>query len=188
MWDSLKEDIMIFRLVRGSSIGVYFYYPEIRILILFRLSQWFYRIRLLRPMAYFLTNLNDFFHGVWIGPRVEIGKGLSLAHPRGLVVNPTAKVGEYCSILQRVTIGGPNVVIGDNVEILAGAQIVSNKRGKGSITIGDGAVIGAGALVLNDVEKNAIVGGIPAKVLGYRESGDNWANYLKQNRGHSNAA
>lgn len=188
MWNSLKEDIKIFKLVRDSSLGSYFYYPEIRIIIIFRLSQWFYMIRLLRPVAYFLTNLNDFLHGVWIGPRVKMGKGLSLAHPRGLVVNPTAKVGDYCSILQRVTIGGPNIVIGNNVEILAGAQIISNKRGKGSITIGDGAVIGAGALVIDDVERNAIVGGIPAKVIGYREVDDNWVNYLKQDRGHRDAA
>lgn len=188
MWNLLQEDIVIFRLLRGSSIGAFLYYPEIRIILLFRLSQLFYRFRLLKPLAYLLTNLNDFIHGIWVGPRVKIGKGLCLAHPRGLVVNPTTIIGNYCSILQRVTIGGPNIVIGDNVEILAGAQIISNKRGKGKITIGDGAVIGAGALVLDDVECNAIVGGVPAKVLGYRDTDDNWVTYLKRNKGQHNAS
>jgi len=173
------EDLSVFNLVKGSGIGKYFYYPEIRMIILFRLSQLFYQYKILKPLAYLLTNLNDLLHGIWIGPRVKIGKGLSLAHSRGLVINPTTKIGDYCSILQRVTIGGPNVFIGNNVEILAGAQIISNKRGKGSLTIGDEAVIAAGALVIKDVPSNAIVAGVPATVIGYRDKGDNWMNYIK---------
>ena len=125
-----------------------------------------------------LTNLNDLLHGVWIGPKVKIGKGVIFAHPRGLIINPTAKIGDYCAILQRVTIGGPNVIIGNFVEINAGAQIISNKRGEGKLIIGDNAVIAAGAVVVKDVEKNAVVAGVPAKVIGYREENDNWYTYL----------
>ena len=178
LFAELRDDIRVFKLVKGFGIGKYFYYPEIRIIILFRFSQWCYQFKLLRPLAYLFTNFNDLLHGVWIGPRVSIGKGLSLAHPRGLVVNPTAKIGEYCSILQRVTIGGPNVTIGNYVEILAGAQIISNKRGKRKLHIGNEAVIAAGAVVIDDVPDNAIVAGVPAKVIGYRDKGDNWINYL----------
>lgn len=185
----LREDIVMFQKVRGKGIGKYFYFPDIRIVILFRLSKWCYKYSLLKPMAYLLTNLNDFFHGVWIGPRAKVGKGLSLNHARGLIVNPTTEIGNYCSILQRVTIGGPKVKIGNYVEILAGAQIISNKRGKGSLEIGNEAVIAAGAIVVADVPENAIVAGVPAKIIGYREKGDNWVSYLeKQKKKESDAS
>lgn len=56
-----------------------------------------------------------------------------------------------------------NIKIGDDVWIGFGAQIMPG------ITIGSGAVIGAGAVVTKDVEPYAIVGGVPAKVIKYRE-------------------
>ncbi|MCL1049563.1 hypothetical protein L2755_08025 [Shewanella abyssi] len=180
MFTNIREDIRVFQLVKGSGFAKYFYYPEIRMLLLFRLSQLCYRYRLFRPLAYLFTNLNDFLHGVWIGPRVEAGKGLCFSHARGLVVNPTAKLGEYCSILQRVTLGGPNITISDHVEILAGAQIISNKHGKGCLHVGEGAVIAAGAMVITDVEPYTIVAGVPAKVVGKREVGKHWISYLKE--------
>ncbi len=178
-----KEDVLVFSRVRGAGLGKYLYYPEIRILLILRLSQWCYTYSLLKPLSYLCTNLNDLLHGIWIGPRVQVGKGLGLAHPRGLVVNPTAIIGDYCSILQRVTIGGPNITVGDYVEILAGAQIISNKRGKGSLTVGEEAVIAAGAVVVDDVPPRAIVAGVPAKIIGYRDKGHNWFAYLDKKEG-----
>jgi len=65
---------------------------------------------------------------------------------------------------------------------LAGAQIISNKRKKGFLKIGDEAVIAAGVKVIDDVPANAIMAGIPAKIVGYRKKGDNWINYLKNER------
>ncbi len=121
-----------------------------------------------------MTNLNDFFHGVWIGPKVKIGKGLNLAHPRGLIVHPTTVIGDYSNILQQVTIGGPNIIIEDYVEILAGAKIISNDRKGDGLTIGKGAVIAAGAVVVKDIPEYAIVAGVPAKIIGYRKPADNW--------------
>lgn len=73
-------------------------------------------------------NLNDFLHGVWIGPRVNAGKGLSLGHPRGIVINPTTTIGNYCTIINQVTLGGPEVTLEDFVEIGAGAKLLVSEE------------------------------------------------------------
>lgn len=173
-----KEDVRVFQLVYAQpGLLKYFYQPGFRALIIFRLSQFLYQNRVTRPISYLLVVLNDLLCGVWIGPKVEAGPGLFLGHPRGLVVNPDTKIGSYCSIIQRVTLGGPQLVIGDFVEINAGAQLISNDRGRGSLNIGSHVIIGAGALVLNDVSDFSVVVGVPAKVVKKISADDNWINY-----------
>lgn len=89
--------------------------------------------------------------------------------PVGLVLVKDVVVGKNCTIYQNVTIGkkkygfieNDNTVIGDNVTIYANASII------GTVHIGDNAVIGAGAVVLEDVPANAVVAGNPAKVIRY---------------------
>lgn len=179
--DTLKEDLHVFRLVHQEpGLMKYFYYPDCRAVVIFRLSQLFYRSRITRPLSYFMTMLNDFVNGVWIGPRVKVGPGLFLGHPRGLVVNPTASIGRNCSILQRVTIGGPNVTIGDNVEINAGAQIISNARGKRCLAIGDNVIIGAGSMIVKDVPSCSIAVGVPGKVIKQLDPSEVWIEIRKK--------
>ncbi len=178
---TVKEDITVFRLVHAKrGIFKYFYYPDFRAVILYRVSQLLHRVRWLRPFSYLFTMLNDLVTGVWIGPRVMAGPGLFLGHPRGLVVNPTARIGKNCSIMQRVTIGGPNVTIGDCVEINAGAQIISNARGTGYLTIGDNSIIGAGAVVINDIPPNSVVVGVPGRVVKSISDDENWVEFRKK--------
>lgn len=90
----------------------------------------------------------------------EIGGGLFIQH--GFATMITAEsVGENCWINQQVTIGyGKGTqppVIGDHVMITCGAKVL------GEIYVGDGAVIGANAVVIRDVEPGAVMGGVPAK-------------------------
>ncbi len=88
----------------------------------------------------------------------QLGGGLILRHPNGVVIHPEAVIGPNCLILQQVTLVG-GVRLGGHVDIGAGAKIIR------PVTIGDHAKIGANAVVLCDVPAGATAVGIPAKII-----------------------
>ena len=91
----------------------------------------------------------------------QIGGGLLLPHPNGVVIHPDARIGPNCLIFQQVTLGtvesGGTPVVGGHVDIGAGAKLL------GRIIVGDHAVIGANAVVVRDVLSHHIATGIPAR-------------------------
>lgn len=95
----------------------------------------------------------------------HIGEGSCFGYGGlGVVIHPEARIGRRCLIGQHVTIGGRSGYkgapwIGDEVLIAPGAKIL------GPIVVGDGAIVGANAVVLKDVGPGEVVGGIPAKTL-----------------------
>lgn len=101
----------------------------------------------------------------------EIGRGTRCGH-RGIavVIHPKTIIGDNCLIGAQVGIGGrgkgvPGApVIGNNVIISIGAKIL------GPVTVGDYAVVGANAVVLENVPPGATVAGIPAKFLESKNS------------------
>lgn len=104
-------------------------------------------------------------------PVNTFGKGLNIHHYGCIVVNDNARIGENCNIQQGVNIGqnygSENVLtIGNDVYIGPGAKIF------GKVTIADGCVIGANAVVCKDfLEANKIIIGVPAKQVGDRKPG-----------------
>ena len=94
----------------------------------------------------------------------SIGPGLYISHGFATILSAQS-VGQDCLLAQQVTVGWSNKggppTIGDRVRICAGATVI------GPIHIGDDAVIGANALVIHDVPAGAVVGGVPAKIIGY---------------------
>lgn len=112
--------------------------------------------------------MTNWFMGVEIPPEVVAGRPLRLFHPHAIVLHPDTELGDRCTIRQCTTIGnieradGPTAppVIGDDVEVGAGALVIGPRR------IGDGAVIGAGAVVVDDVPAGAVVVGNPARPVG----------------------
>tara|TARA_R110000823_G_scaffold125385_10_gene252140 strand:- start:1040 stop:1864 length:825 start_codon:yes stop_codon:yes gene_type:complete len=124
------------------------------------------------PLALFFQNRMSVEFSVDIHPAARMGHGIMLDHATGLVIGETAVVGNNVSILQSVTLGGTgkdegdrHPKIGNGVLISAGAKILGNIR------VGEGAKVGAGSVVLEDVPPHTTVAGVPAKVVG-RPSSD----------------
>jgi len=101
-------------------------------------------------------------YGLEISVSQDVGGGLYIAHPIGTVIS-VEKMGQNCTIIANVTIGMRNdwafPRISDDVFIGAGARVL------GGIEIGDGAVIGANAVVITDIPAGGTAVGIPARVI-----------------------
>ena len=117
------------------------------------------------PIAWLVKRTYVLRHRFWsvvtaadIPINTQIGGGLLLTHPTGVVVHPTAKIGVNCLLFQQVTLV-ENVVVGGHVDIGAGAKILR------PVHIGNHAQIGGNAVVLHDVPERGIAVGIPARVL-----------------------
>lgn len=120
----------------------------------------------LRLLARFNSQVAKFFTGVEIHPGATIGEGFFIDHGAGTVIGETSEIGDGCTLFQGVTLGGTGKESGkrhpticDNVTIGAHAQIL------GSIRVGRGAVIGAGAVVLDPVPDYATVVGHKAYIV-----------------------
>lgn len=102
--------------------------------------------------------------------QAKIGRGSTFGYGgMGVVIHSKSIIGVNCTICQQVTIGGGNSrfpgvpVIGNNVYIAKGSIVM------GGITIGNNETIGANAVVTKPVSDNAIVAGVPAKILRIKE-------------------
>jgi serine O-acetyltransferase len=103
--------------------------------------------------------------GISISPNAQIGPALLISHFGGIVIGPLVKIGANCTMGHDVTIGQAagsddrSPVIGDVVTIAPGAKVF------GPITVGTHAVIGANAVVNEDIPAYAVAVGVPARVV-----------------------
>ncbi len=120
-----------------------------------------------KTLAYFLQNRSSEVFGIDIHPAAKFGHGIMLDHGKGFVVGETAVLGNNISILHGVTLGGSGKESGDrHPKVGDGVMIGANASVLGNITIGTCAKIGAGSVVVKDIEPYATVIGVPAKVVG----------------------
>jgi serine O-acetyltransferase len=117
-------------------------------------------------MALFFQNRASEVFGVDIHPAAKIAGGVMIDHATGVVIGETCEIGPEVSIFQGVTLGGKGFESGKrHPNIKKGASIFAASTVLGDITIGEGAIIAAGSLVLNDVAEDSTVAGVPAKVI-----------------------
>ncbi len=95
-----------------------------------------------------------------------LGRRVRIAHQGGIVIHPSARIGDECILRQNVTIGAATLdtykegpVLGQHVDVGAGAVII------GHVTVGDGAHIGPNSVVTTDVPPGATVFGNPMRIL-----------------------
>lgn len=153
----------------GELLQYYFRHPQYRYVFWLRLAQLTYGrqwLLLFRMYAYVRLSQIRNRTGIQITPTTKIGKGFYIGHYGSIVINPAVVIGENVNIIQTCTIGlayrgkRPGTpIIGDYVYIGAGSRVF------GGIKIGNNAAIGANSVVTHDVPDNAVVAGVPARVL-----------------------
>ena len=143
--------------------------PGLHALAWHRAASWLWGHRLLLP-GRLVSNAGRFFTGIEIHPGATIGRGVFIDHGMGVVVGETAIVGDDCTLYQGVTLGGTgkergkrHPTLGREVVVGVGASVL------GDITVGDGARVGAGSVVLRDVPPHTTTVGIPARAVAWRD-------------------
>ncbi len=131
-----------------------------------RLAHWLLK-RGRKDFALYLQSRSSEVFQTDINPAARFGKGIFLDHATGVVIGETATVGDDCSILHSVTLGGTgkdgedrHPKVGNGVLLGAGAKVLGN------IKVGNCSRIAAGSMVLKEVPDKTTVAGVPARVVG----------------------
>src|SRR3954468_18393592 len=148
-------------------------YPGLHAIYVHKLARWFW-LRGLKWFGRFTSHLGRWLTGIEIHPGAKIGSCVFIDHGMGVVIGETAEVGDGCTIYQGVTLGGTSLTrgakrhptLGRNVVVSAGAKVL------GGFTVGDGAVVGANAVVIRPVPAGATAVGIPARILRAEDKGE----------------
>ena len=168
MFRSLRADFKIIKERDPAARGVWeiiFCYPGFQALVMHRISHKLWRNKLpLLPRI--ISHFTRFLTGVEIHPGARIGKGVFIDHGMGVVIGETSEIGDRCLLYQGVTLGGTGKESGKrhptleaNVVVGAGAKVL------GGIHVGTNTRIGAGSVVVKNVEANSTVVGIPGRIV-----------------------
>ena len=151
-----------------TTLEVLLCYPGLHAVWLHRVASYMWRHRL-RLMARLLSQFNRFLTGIDIHPGARLGRRLFIDHGSGIVIGETAEIGDDVLMYQGVVLGGTTLekrkrhpTVGNGVVLGAGAILL------GAITVGVDARIGAGSVVVKSVPPGATVVGIPGRAVGDR--------------------
>ena len=149
-----------------STLEVICCYPGLHAVWVHRIAHALYRSRLYFS-ARFISHISRILTGIEIHPGAKIGRRVFIDHGLGVVIGETAEVGDDVLIYAGVILGGVSLArakrhptIEDNVVIGSGASVL------GHVTIGRGARIGAGSVVVRSVPAGATIVGVPGRLAG----------------------
>ncbi len=183
MLDRIREDIKAFYNkdpAAKSNLEIILAYPGFHAVVLHRLAHRLY-LRRVPVLPRLVSHFTRFITGIEIHPGAHLGHRLTIDHGMGIVIGETAEVGDDVLLYQGVTLGNARFqrgkrhpTVGNNVVIGAGAKVL------GPITVGDGARVAAGAVVVNDVPPYTTAAGVPAKAIRYRNPDTGETRRLEQ--------
>ena len=170
MFDHIRADLAIIRERDPAARGwleIVCCYPGFQAISMHRISHRLWTCRLpLKLAARCLSQIGRTLTGIEIHPGARIGHSVFIDHGMGVVIGETAEIGPRCLLYQGVTLGGTgkeqgkrHPTLAENVVIGAGAKVL------GAIRIGANTRIGAGSVVVRDVESDCTVVGIPGRVI-----------------------
>ncbi len=154
-----------------SRLEVVLCYPGFHALLYHRFAHWLWQRGWLLA-GRFVSHLGRVLTGIEIHPGARIGRRVFIDHGMGVVIGETADVGDDVTLYQGVTLGGTSLTrgakrhptIGNGVIVGSGAQVL------GPFRVGDGARIGAAAVVLTEVPEGATMVGNPARQVARRSA------------------
>ncbi len=152
-----------------SRAEVIFCYPGFHAILFHRAAHWLWA-RGLRFLARLVSHVGRMLTGIEIHPGATLGRRVFIDHGMGCVIGETAVVGNDVTLYHGVTLGGVSLkrekrhpTIGNHLVVGAGAQVL------GPVTVGDGARVGANAVVIADVPPGVTMVGIPARQVMPRD-------------------
>lgn len=152
-----------------SSFEVLLTYPGLHALIFHRLASALLG-RDLFLLARSTSHIGRFLTGIEIHPGATIGKRLFIDHGMGVVIGETTIIGDDCTLYQGVTLGGTGKQRGKRHPTLENGVVVGvGAKILGAVTIGEGARIGGGAVVLRDVPPHTTAVGVPARAVAWTD-------------------
>lgn len=164
---AIREDIrtVLAKDPAAGSAAEVMTYPGFQAVVAHRIAHGLYKRRM-RYLARVVSQLSRFFTNIEIHPGATIGRRFFVDHGAGVVIGETAIIGDDVLMYHQVTLGGTSLektkrhpTIGNGVLLGMGAKVLGN------ITVGDGARIGANAVVTRDVPPNTSVVGVPGRIL-----------------------
>lgn len=161
-----------------SRFEVILCYPGFHALVFYRITHFLWGLGL-KVFARWLSQVGKFLTGVEIHPAAVIGRRFVIDHGDGVVIGETSEIGDDVTVYQGVTLGGVSPAVDSRAQanrkrhptLNDGAIIGSGAQVLGPITIGEGARIGANAVVHRDVPAGVTAVGIPARVVMPRDKG-----------------
>lgn len=168
MFEDYKESVKSFMEhdpAARSPLEIILLYPGFKALRSHKKANWFLRHNM--PfIARLISQRSAHKTGIEIHPGATIGKRVCIDHGHGIVIGETAEIGDDVMIYQGVTLGGTGKDVGKrHPTIESGVMIGAGAKVLGPITVGKNAKVAAGAVVVNDVEPNSTVVGVPGSVV-----------------------